>query len=273
MRRILLFILTIGTGFCCSGQNAKQTLVSPYLKTGAYNHEQGDVFSFSANQANLASLSRFSAGIFSERKFMLNELSLFSAAVALPTSSGNFGLQLHRFGNTSYNEMQAGLAYGRKLNDFLDLGVQFNYYAVNVAGYGKAGTVNFDAAAIFHFTDQLHGGIHVYNPTSTKFGKGKEERLPAVYNAGLGFNASEDFLVSAEIEKTEDLPISVNANIQYEFAERFLARGGVVSGTSMWFFGAGFIFKNYRVDATASVHPQLGVSPGLLLIYTKPVKE
>jgi len=263
----------MGVAFCCSAQTAKQSLISPYLKTGAYNHERGDVFSFNANQANLASLSSFSAGVFSERKFMLNELSLFSAAVALPTTSGNFGLQLHRFGNTSYNEMQAGLAYGRKLNDFVDLGVQFNYYTVNIAGYGKASTVNFDAAAIFHFTDQLHGGIHIYNPAPSKFGKTKEERLPAVYNTGLGFNASENFFVSAEIEKTEDLPISVNASIQYKFADRFLARGGVVSGTSVWFLGTGFIFKNCRVDATASVHPQLGLSPGLLLIYTKPVKK
>lgn len=273
MIRLLLVILSIGIAFSCSGQTVKQSLISTYLKTGAYNHDRGDVFSFSANQANLASISSFSAGVFSERRFMLNELSLFSAAVGLPTTSGNFGLQLHRFGNTSYNEMQAGLAYGRKLNDFVDLGVQFNYYTLNVAGYGKAGTVNFDAAAIFHFTDQLHGGIHVYNPVSSKFGKSKEERLPAVYNAGIGFNASENFFVSAEIEKIEDRPISVNANMQYKFADRFLARGGIVSATSVWFFGAGFIFKNYRVDAIASVHPQLGVSPGLLLIYTKPAKE
>ena len=273
MIRYFLVILLIGFYSYCFGQNAKQSLIPPYLKVGVYNHEQGDVFSFSANQASLARHSTFSAGVFSERRFMLDQLSLFSASIALPTNSGNFGLQLHRFGNANYGDMHAGLAYARKLNDFLDLGLQFNYYMINVAGYGNAGTVNFDAAAIFHFTEQFHGGIHVHNPTSSKVGKSKEESLPAVYNAGFGFNASESFFVVAEIEKTENLPVSVNASLQYKFADRFLARGGIVSGTSTWFLGIGFMFKNYRVDATASVHPQLGVSPGLLLIYTKPAKE
>ena len=273
MIRAIFFSFYFLIGFCCEAQTAKQALISPYIKTGAYSRQHSDVFSFSANQASLAQYSSFSAGAFSERKFMLNELNLFSAAVALPTKSGNFGVQIHYFGNTAYSEMQAGLAYARKLGEFVDVGVQFNYYNLQVAGYGNASAVNFDVGAIFHFTDQLHGGVHVYNPTSSKLGKTKQESLPAVFNVGLGFDASENFYVSAEIEKEEDQRVNVNAQIQYKFAERFLVRGGLVSGASVFFLGAGFIFKNFRVDATASVHPQLGVSPGLLIVFTKPAKE
>ena len=270
--------LAITLCLCCVNifsfsQNAKQTLISSYIKTGAYSVKQNDVFSFASNQASLAQLEIFSAGAYSERKFMLNELALFSATAALPTHSGNFGLQLHRYGNSSYNEMQTGLAYARKLNESIDVGVQFNYYNVQVAGYGNAGAVNFEAGALFHFTDQLHGGIHVYNPTSSKLGKNEEEKLPAVYSVGLGYDASDDFFVSAEIEKTENLPLNVNAAIQYRFANRFLARAGVTTATSVYFLGAGFTLKNFRLDVMASVHPQLGVTPGLMLIYTKPSKD
>ena len=247
--------------------------MSPYIKTGAYSHNQADVFSFGANQASLATANSFSAGVFSERRFMLSDLNVFSAAFALPTSSGNFGLQVHRFGNSSYNETQAGLAYARKLSEYIDVGIQFNYYGMHIAGYGNAATFNFEGGAIFHFTDNLHGGVHFYNPTSATLGKNEEERLPAVYSAGVGYDASENFFVTAEIEKTENLPLSVNASIQYKFSELFLARGGIVSGTSVYFLGAGFILHNLRIDAFASVHPQLGVTPGLLLIYTKPKKQ
>jgi hypothetical protein len=257
----------------CKGQNAKQSLITPYLKGGAYSKRHGDVFSFAANQAALAQIKTFSAGIYSERKFMLSELNLFSTSVALPTNSGNFGLQLHRFGNSLYSEMQTGLAYARKLSDYIDVGVQFNYYAMQISGYGNATSINFEAGALFHFTNELHGGIHMYNPTSSKLGKNEEEKLPAVYSAGLGYDASDNFFVSAEIEKTEDLPVNVNASIQYKFANRFLARGGVVTGSSVYFFGAGFILQSFRFDVTASVHPQLGVTPGLLIIYSKHVKE
>ena len=259
--------------FCCFSQTPKQSLISPYIKTGAYSHNQADVFSFGANQASLATASSFSAGVFSERRFMLSDLNVFSAAFALPTSSGNFGLQVHRFGKTSYNETQAGIAYARKLSEYIDVGVQFNYYAMQIAGYGKETALNFEGGAIFHFTDNLHGGVHVYNPTSATLGKNEEERLPAVYSAGVGYDASESFFITAEIEKTESLPLSVNASIQYKFSERFLARGGLVSNTSVYFFGAGFILQNLRIDATASIHPQLGVTPGILLIYTKPKKQ
>jgi hypothetical protein len=254
-------------------QNAKQTLISSYLKTGAYSTKHNDVFSFSGNQASLARLKTFSAGAYSERKFMLNELTLFSASAALPTNSGNFGMQIHHYGSSYYGEMQGGLAYARKLNESIDVGVQFNYYNLQIAGYVNAGAVNFEAGALFHFTEQLYGGIHVYNPTSVKLGKNEEEKIPAVYTAGLGYDVSEDFFISTEIEKTEDLPLNVNVSAQYKFADRFLARGGVLTATSIYFLGTGFCFKNFRFDVMASVHPQLGVTPGLMLIYQKPAKN
>jgi hypothetical protein len=273
VRKIVVLFFSCHFCFCCFSQTAKQSFISPYIKTGAYSHKQADVFSFGTNQASLVTARSFSAGVFSERKFMLSDLNLFSAAFALPTTSGNFGLQVHRFGNSAYNETQAGIAYARKLSDYIDVGVQFNYYTMRIAGYGNAAAINFEAGAIFHFTDNLHGGVHVYNPTAGTIGKNEKERLPAVYSAGLGYDASESFFINAEIEKTENLPLSVNASIQYKFSERFLARGGMVSSTSVYFFGAGFILHNIRIDATASVHPQLGVTPGVLLIYTKPKKQ
>lgn len=258
--------------FCCA-QTTKQSLLSRYLKTGAYSYKQADVFSFSGNQAALARLKTFGAGAFTERRFMLQELNFFSAALALPTKSGNFGLPLYRYGNAMYNEMQAGLAYGRKLTEHIDVGVQFNYFTMQIAGYGNAAAINFEAGAIFHFTDQLHGGIHLYNPTSSKLQKGNGENLSSVYTAGLGFDATENFFVTIEIEKAEDLPVNVNAALQYKFAERFLARGGIATNTATYFLGVGFGIKSFRFDVTASMHPQLGVTPGLLFIYTKPAKE
>ena len=272
MKFVIFFVFCHFTIKCLS-QAAQQSLKSPYLKTGAYSHNQSDVFSTIANQAVLANITSFSAGVFSERRFMLNELNLFSAAFALPTQSGNFGLELQHFGNSNYSEMQAGIAYGRKLSDYVDIGAQFNYYSMRVSGYGSAGSVNFAAGAIFHFTDQLHGGIHVYNPTSSRIGKNEEERIPALYSVGLGYDASDNFFVSTSIEKEENEDLNVIASMQYKFADRFLARGGVASTTSVFFFGVGFSLQSFRLDATASVHPQLGVTPGLMLIYVQPAKE
>jgi len=271
--KFVIFLFIYHAAITCFSQSAKQSLIPSYLKTSAYSHNHSDVFSFTANQAALAKIKSFTAGVFSERKYMLNELNLFSASFALPTQSGNFGLQLHHFGNSIYSETQAGIAYGRKLSDYIDIGIQFNYYKMRISGYGNAAAINFEAGTIFHFTDQLHGGIHVYNPTSSKINKNEAERIPAVYSVVLGYDASDNVLVSVSIEKTENEDLNVIASIQYKFADRFLARGGVASATSVFFFGVGFSLQNFRLDATASVHPQLGVTPGLMLIYSKSSEE
>lgn len=273
MLRFLILYSICHFGACCLSQSAKQSLIAPYVKTGTYSINQADVFSYTTNQAALANATVFSAGVYSERKFMLNELNLFSTTFALPTKSGNFAVQLLHSGNSAFSETQGGIAYGRKLSDYIDVGVQFNYYTMQIAGYGRTAAINFEGGAILHFTDQLHGGIHVYNPTSSRIGKDGEERIPSTYSLGLGYDASDDFFVTTSIEKTEDEDLNVVASMQYKFADRFFARGGVVSATSVFFFGVGIKLERFRLDATASVHPQLGVTPGLMLVYTKPNKE
>ena len=59
--------------------------------------------------------------------------------------------------------MQMGLAFGRSLGKKIDVGVQFNYYAVRIAGYGNASAISFDAGAILHLTDQLNAGLPISN--------------------------------------------------------------------------------------------------------------
>lgn len=53
-----------------------------------------------------------------------------------------FGVKASYYGFTQYNETQAALAYARKLSDKIDIGVQFNYNALKIAGYGNAGAIS-----------------------------------------------------------------------------------------------------------------------------------
>ena len=269
---LLLFCGLIAVGNI-QGQIAWKPILSPYLKAGTYSSLHADVFSTTGNQAALAKHSSFSMGVFGERKFMLEELNTFSGAVALPTSSGVFGLQVHQIGNAGFAQRQAGLAYAKALGKKVDVGAQFNYYNIHISGYGDASSLNVEAGAIFHFTEQLHGGLHVSNPTFSRIGKMGEEKIPSVYSFGFAFDASEQFFVGAEIEKAESKSLDVNASMQYVFTKQLLARVGVSSGSSLVFFGIGFKIQDMRIDATASLHPQLGLSPGLMLIYNKSDKQ
>ena len=251
-------------------QPVKAPVSSAYIHFGSYSNRHIDVFSFQNNQACLASVKNFSVGVYGEQRFLLRELSLYHAAAALPTHSGNFGLSGSYFGNADYAESQLGLAYARKWGDKVDVGIQFNYYMLKVSSYGNASAINFEAGAVFHLTEKINGGIHVYNPVGGKLNKGENEKLPAMYSAGLGFEPSDKFFISAEIEKEEDKPLNVKVGMQYRFVDQFHARAGISSSSSAFYFGIGYKWKAMRLDVTASYHQQLGFTPGLVLIFENP---
>lgn len=267
MKKSLLFFTFFVAVF---GQ--AQTVQSPvsfgYTKITAYSNQFADAFSFADNQGALAAIKGFSAGVYSERRFMLQALSAYSGAIVVPAGPGSFGFRGNYIGDASYNESTVGLAYGRSLGSKIALGVQFNYLRTNVAGYGAASALNFDASAMIHLTSQLNAGVHVYNPLSESWDKEGLEKLPAVYNLGLGYDASKQVFIGAEVEKTEDLPVSVHAGLHVQLAEKLIARVGVQSATSVYYIGFGLRLSRLRVDVTASLHPYLGVSPGLLMLYS-----
>jgi hypothetical protein len=238
----------------------------PYVSLGAYSTKQLDPFSFTNNQAALAQVKTAGVGVYGERRFLLTENSVYGVALALPSKMGNFGIQANYGGFSNFAENKVGLAYARSLGSKVDLGIQFNYYGYRIPGYNNSSTMNFEIGAILHLTDKLNAGIHVYNPVGGKLDKYTDEKLASAYKFGLGYDASENFYVSGEIIKEEDKPVNVIAGIQYQFAKQFFARAGFISETGGGFAGAGVSWNNLRLDVSASYHPQLGISPGLLLI-------
>jgi len=263
---LLIFLFLFSANSKTYSQTVRTPVSADYLGLGAYSNNHIDVFSFQRNQAALARLKQTSAGLYGEKRFLLRELGLYDAAFTLRTSSGNFGFDVRYYGFADYNEMQLALAYGRSLGNRIDLGVQFNYYSVRVAGYGNASTFNFDIATIVHLTDKLNAGVHVYNPVGGKLGKAEEEKLASLYSVGFGFEPSEKFFVSGEIEKEEGRPVNVNVGLQYKLFDQLMARIGMASATSSLYFGIGVKLKSFRLHASASYHQQLGITPGVLLI-------
>ena len=206
--------------------------------------------------------------VYGERRFLLSELNNYAAVVGLKTNSGNFGVKAGYFGFSDYNETQIGLAYARKLGTKVDIGAQFNYNGIKIGGiYGSASAISFEIGTILHISEKLHAGIHINNPVGGKFGKDPQEKIASVYSFGVGYDASDKFFVSVEIEKEEDQPVNVNAGMQYKFIPQLMARAGVSSATSTAWIGLGLIVKSFRVDITTNYHPQLGITPGLLLLF------
>ena len=266
MKKIVSIVLVFS--ICdCACQSVRTPVSAVYTRLSAYSLKNIDAFSFVANQAVLANMQDFTAGVFGERRFMMKDLAFYQMAFAIPNKYGQFGFTGNYFGSTEYKETSLGLAYGRKLMDNLSIGAQFNYYSVNIQGYGNSSSVNFEAGFLFQITPQFHLGIHSYNPTGSNLGKEGTDKLPAIHTLGMGYETSDKFTISGEIQKQENEPININAGLLYSISEQLFARVGMSTATSTYYIGAGVMMKSIRLDVTSSIHPQLGITPGLMLIY------
>ncbi|MEO6134745.1 MAG: hypothetical protein ABIP35_06300 [Ginsengibacter sp.] len=266
MRKIFLFYAFMVLMIGLKAQSLKRPVAAPYTGMGAYSLNHTDVFSFASNPAALAQIKNISLGVYGEQRFLLAATNMYSAAFSLPTNQGNFGFQADYFGYKYYNESQLGIAYSRSLGSKLDIGVKFNYYSFRIPSYQTSSAINFEIGAIAHLTDKLHAGIDFYNPVGGKLSKTNDEKLSAIYKFGLGYEAGENFMISAEIIKSENIPVNVSAGVQYNFEKQFFARAGITSDNGSPFAGAGISWNNLRLDVSASYHPHLGFSPGLMLI-------
>jgi hypothetical protein len=253
-------------------QSVHYPVAAKYTGMGAYSKNFIDPSSVSSNQAALANIQSVSAGLYGEKRFLLQELNLYDVALCFPLEFGGIGLSAQYFGYDEYNETKLGLGYGKALGK-IDIGMQINFHSLRINGYGKDVLFSFEAGAIFHISEQVYAGFHVFNPTGSKFGKNHLEKLSSAYSAGLGYEASEKIFISAEIIKEEYKPVTINAGMQYIFAKKLFARLGICTEATNLYFGVGWKWNGFRVDVTGNYHSQLGFTPGLLLVFEANRKE
>jgi hypothetical protein len=249
------------------GQIIRSPLSNHYTGAVTYSNNFADAFSFSGNQAALGNLKDAEAGLYGEKRFGLKALSNYHGVIGIPLRNAGVGLNMYHSGGNDFNETQAGLGYGMPLSGNITIGAQLNFNQIRISGYGSASTVNFELGALFALSNKVRMGLHVYNPVGGKFGKNKAEKFASIYKAGVGYEASEQFFVSAEIAKEENLPVNVNAAMQYNFNKHFLARGGVSSAIANYFLGVGILWNAMRLDFISSYHQQLGFSPSLMMVF------
>lgn len=239
---------------------------SGYYSLNNYTGKEKSVLSSTFNPAALANLKYSAAGIYGEHRFMLKELSFYRFALALNTKPGNFGLNGYYSGSVEYHSMSVGGAYGRKLGEKADIGIQFDYSSYQLKGYGNASFINVQMGGLIHLSEQLHAGLHVKNLAGFRSNQ-KSEKLRAVYTVGLGYDASENFFVAVAFQKEEDQKNDIHAMVRYDIQNNIGFKAGISTQVPVAYGGITFGLKNFTIDVLSSYHPQLGITPGLALQY------
>lgn len=250
----------------CTAQDIHMIQAFPMARLTSYDRHHSNAFSFARNPGALGVIEKFSAGIYSERRFMLQELTQVNMMAAIPSSLGNFGIKFQRFGNAGYSETQAGIAYARKLGTMVSLGVGFNYFLRNIPNYKFPSKIIAETGMILHLPGGMSAGVHIYHPAALFMGNNNGD-VSSMYSFGLGYAPSEKFLLVADLQKTEDQPVNIHSGFHYRIVHGVSVSAGITSAASSFYLGAGFLLKSIHITVCSAVHPVLGWSPGLMLVY------
>jgi len=220
------------------------------------------------NQAGMAGMAGFGVITSASQPFTLSELNGVAVGVAIPFSSGVFGLRIQSFGFEEYRQNGAGLAFARKLGGRLSLGAQFDYWNLRIPEYGSDGIFSFEIGAQARLTEKLTLGTHVSNPIKIAWSDGSA--IPAVFRVGAEWRLSAKAVLLAELEKDVDYPVRIKSGVVYQPAGPLIIRMGVGTSPATFSVGIGLALDaGIDLDAGTVFHQILGTTPVFGASYVK----
>lgn len=228
-----------------------------------------DVWAVHNNQAGLAFITKPVAGIYYENRFMVSDLSLKSAAFALPVKKGVFGISMNYFGFSLYSESKIGLAYAMQFGEKLSAGIQLDYMNTRIAeGYGNKSVFAGEIGVRAKLTDALTLGAHLFNPSRPVLSSYNNEKTPAILRFGADYKFSKKVILAIETLKNIDQDPVFKAGLEYQIIEQIFLRAGMATNPSLNTFGIGVKLQNFSFDFASSFNTVLGVSPKVSMMYS-----
>lgn len=266
-KRSPLFLLVFLLALSLNAQNGTPAAAGAKgLAMGNTGTTHTGIYALFSNPAGLADLDQVSVTVFGEQRFLLSELTILNAGFAMPTKSGNFGLQIQQFGFDKFTEQKIGLAYARALSSKISLGAKLDFLNTRIPEYGSQATFTFELGLRSQISKTLALSAHVFSPLEVSVSEDYD--IPSVFSLGIAYKSSEKLWVTLEGEKDIDHPISVKAGIEYLVTENFYLRVGAATEPTLITFGIGYKKKNLSVDVASAYHQDLGMMPALSAIYS-----
>ena len=276
MKKLYFLILTLNIASLAKAGNEDFPIGARSAAMGNASVSLSDVWSAQHNQAGLGFVRDISAGAYYENRFMLKELSVKGAVVAIPVKAGTFGLCITNFGYSLYNENKYSLSFAKAFGDKLSAAVAMDYLTTKIAeGYGSKGVLAAEVGIQARPIEGLSIGVHVFNPTCTKLVDYNDERVPTIIRLGADYTFSHKVILAIETEKDMAKKAVFKAGLEYKVVKEFYLRGGISTNPTIGSFGFGINMKNLKIDFSAGYHQVLGFSPqlGLTYIFKKEQKD
>ena len=234
----------------------------------------GEVWAVANNAAGLGRITRPTAGVYFENRYLITSLNVAAVAVALPLGAlepavagvparaghGVLGFEAQRFGGALYNETRVGAAYGYQLG-VVSVGGRLDAHQVSFQDLGGRRTLAASLGGQAEILPQrLTLGAYLYNITQAKLADYQDERLPTVLRVGLAYRPGKQVLLLAEAEKDVERDAGLKAGIEYLPAAAVAVRLGYASLSQQTTGGVGLRAGDFQLDYAAGWHGVLGLS-------------
>ncbi|MFK7810551.1 MAG: hypothetical protein AB8F74_22280 [Saprospiraceae bacterium] len=265
-KRLSLLILALFIFQFASAQNGTPSAAGAEgLAMGNTGTAHTGIYSLFSNPAGLSELEKTSVAVFGEQRFLIADLTILNVGFAMPTKSGNFGLQIQQFGIDNYTEQKFGLAYARSLSEKFALGAKIDVLNTRIPEYGSQLVLTFELGIQSNLSEKLSVAAHTYSPITVSVGEDYD--LPSILNLALAYKSSEKLWMTLEAEKDIDHPVAIKAGIAYAATDNFVLRLGGATGPTLFSFGLGYTKKNITIDVASMYHQDLGMMPGLSGVF------
>lgn len=224
-----------------------------------------DVWGTFHNQATLATLNTFSAGVFYESRFMVDELSHTAGTLVIHAKPGTFGISFSQFGKKTFKEHQLGLALARMLGEKLAAAVQLDYFSARFPENESArGFATFEAGVLFLASEQISLGAHLFNPVQAGIETSSGvQKMPAIVRFGGHYQFPEMGLIALEAEQHFNGPLLVKSGIEFMPVKNLALRFGVSGKPVTYTTGIGYRTGKIMTDIGFGYHGNLGVTPSI----------
>jgi len=235
----------------------------------AYTGVRGDLWAMSYNPAGIAQITGVNVGFYTERRFMMKELTFGGAAVAMPFKDKHFvGMEIGSFGYSIYRENRVSAAYATTFGEIVSLGVKGNFSSTSLNEFGNSTAFFVDLGANTKIGKTMTLGLSAYNVNfaQIKTVNGRQN-LPTVISAGVCYTPSDKVVIVADVQKNIQYPISFRGGIEYKVASFLCARIGASTAPLIMNAGVGVNYKNFSFDFANSIHERLGYTPSFSFAY------
>ncbi len=270
-----LILILIPACFCCNSHAA----AAGFFMAGARQAAMGnaavaiyDPWAISHNQAGITGITAITAGLDSENRFLLPEMTAVSASCLIPTPRGSWGVIVSMFGSTAYKEGKAGITYARRFGQKLSAAAQLSYLTWSIGdGYGRTATLAAEFGIIYELLPNLRIGSHLFNPgrssVTTHEAWGITEEAPVILRTGLSYTLSKNVLINLEAEKDIRHDPVARIGVEYRISDTFVVRTGLSTNPMKNAFGAGVVLGRLHLDIASTYHHLLGYSPRASISY------